>query len=206
MPGKTTVACTHEQYETLITTIFNGVYDANIRPNPRIATALELQANTGLRIGDILSLRMSNILKDGERYRFNMIEEKTGKKRTFTIPTAVYDFLHEYVEKCQIRDNEIIFPLSERAIQKHLKKVCDYLGPAYSNISSHSFRKYFGTSIYYANGCDLELVRRLFQHSSAVVTARYLGISDQKIDEALQNHVKLVTFEKYGDWNSKQPD
>lgn len=191
MPGKTTVACTHEQYETLISNIFAGIGN-KILPNPRIATALEIQANTGLRIGDILSLRMSCIIKDGNRYRFNMCEEKTGKKRTFIVPTAVYDFLHEYVDKYGFGVDDVIFPITERAVQKHLRRVCDILGHEYDHISTHSFRKYFGTEIYYANNCDLELVRRLYQHSSAAVTARYLGISDKKIDDALQNHVRLV--------------
>lgn len=191
MAGKTTVACTHEQYETLISTIFEGIGTA-ILPNPRIATALEIQANTGLRIGDIVSLRMSCIIKDGNRYRFNMFEEKTGKKRTFIIPPAVYGFLREYVDKFGIGEDDVIFSVTERQVQKHLKKVCDYLGHEYVYVSTHSFRKYFGTEIYYANGCDLELVRRLYQHSSAAVTARYLGISDKKIDDALQNHVRLV--------------
>ena len=195
MPGKTTVPCTHEQYETLISVIFAGV-DTYIMPNPRVATLLEVQANTGLRIGDILLLKMNSFIMDRDKYRFDMVEEKTGKKRNFTIPNAVYSFLREYADKCGLNDDDIIVPLSERAVQKHLKKVCDYLGPEYKNISTHSFRKYFGTEIYYANGCDLELVRRLYQHSSAAVTARYLGVTDKKIDEALQKHVRLVSVRK----------
>ena len=192
MPGKTTVACSHAQYEQLINLIFLG-NGKNIQPNPRIATALEIQANTGLRIGDILSLRLSYIIHDGDVYRFNMREEKTGKKRNFIVPKAIYEFLKEFTEKNGIGPDDVIFPLSERAVQKHLKKVCDYLGDGYEHISTHSFRKYFGTEIYYANNCDIELVRRLYQHSSAAITARYLGITDEKIDAALNNHVRLVS-------------
>ena len=78
MPGKTTVPCTHEQYETLISVIFAGV-DTYIMPNPRVATLLEVQANTGLRIGDILLLKMNSFIMDRDKYRFDMVEEKTGK-------------------------------------------------------------------------------------------------------------------------------
>ena len=81
MAGKTTVACTQEQYEVLITTIFQGIGSA-VMPNPRVATILEIEANTGLRIGDVLSLKRGSIIKDGARYRFNITEQKTGKKRT----------------------------------------------------------------------------------------------------------------------------
>lgn len=192
MAGKTTIACSREQYETLITTIFTGIGTA-ILPNPRIATILEIEANTGRRIGDILALRMNCIIKTADGYRFDMIEQKTNKRYNFPVPDAVFNFLSDYCNKYGVKDGNLIFPISERAVQKHLAKVCDYLGAGYENISSHSFRKYFGTSIYYANGCDLELVRRLYQHSSAAVTARYLGISDGRIREALENHVNLIS-------------
>lgn len=78
MPGKTIIACTSEQYNTLITLIYEGVGNS-IQPNPRVATVLVVEANTGLRIGDILTLRLNDIIKDGNRYRFNITEKKTGK-------------------------------------------------------------------------------------------------------------------------------
>ena len=56
MAGKTTTACTHEQYETIIKTLYEGIGDC-VQPNPRIATILVIEANVGLRIGDTLSLR-----------------------------------------------------------------------------------------------------------------------------------------------------
>ena len=37
------------------------------RPNERVATALVLEANLGLRISDIIHLRLADIVKDGER-------------------------------------------------------------------------------------------------------------------------------------------
>ena len=195
MAGKTTVACTQAQYEELITTIFKGIGTA-ILPNPRVATILEIEANTGLRIGDVLSLRRGSIIKDGDRYRFNIVEQKTGKKRTFTVPAQVYDFIENYCDIAGIGVNEQIFPITVRAVQKHLQRVIDYLGDDYAHISTHSFRKKFGTDIYYANGCDIELVRRLFQHSSATVTSRYLGVTDKRMDAALSKNVNLVKVSK----------
>lgn len=62
MAGKTTTACTHEQYETIIKTLYEGIGDC-IQPNPRIATILVIEANVGLRIGDTLSLRRSSFIK-----------------------------------------------------------------------------------------------------------------------------------------------
>ena len=42
------------------------------------------------------------------------------------------------------------FPVTERAVQKQLHIVCDYLG--YDGISTHSFRKWYATEIYKNSG------------------------------------------------------
>lgn len=75
-------------------------------------------------------------------------------------------------------------------VLKQLRKVCDYC--EYEGISTHSFRKFFATQIYLNNGHDIMLVKRLLQYSSAATTERYIGISSKKVEEALQNHVKLI--------------
>lgn len=82
MANKTTVALTLDQYKEMIETMKTGGCD--FRSNERIATALVLEANLGLRIEDILSLRLEDIISDGGRYRLNITEKKTSKKRTFT--------------------------------------------------------------------------------------------------------------------------
>ena len=53
--NKKTLALTEEQYKEIIDTIRTGFLSS--RPNQRIATALVLEANLGLRISDILQLR-----------------------------------------------------------------------------------------------------------------------------------------------------
>ena len=173
MAGKTTTACTHEQYETIIKTLYEGIGDC-IQPNPRIATILVIEANVGLRIGDTLSLRRSSFIKTPSGHAFNIVEHKTGKIRRFKVQEQVYNFLLEYADSEGIEGDDLIFPIGVRAVQKH------------------SFRKYFGTEIYYKNGKDIELVRRLYQHSSAAVTARYLGVTDEKIEQALDSHVDII--------------
>lgn len=68
--------------------------------------------------------------------------------------------------------------------------VCDYLG--YKGISTHSYRKYFATSIYKNNQYNIEIVRVLLQHSSVATTQRYIGLQRREIEQALQSHIKLV--------------
>lgn len=190
--NKETIALTDEQYVKIIQTIRSGFVCKDghkVKPNNRIAVALMLEANLGLRICDILDLRLSSIIKDGERYRLNIIEKKSGLKRNFTVPLEVYVFIQSYALENNINPAAKLFDMSERAVTKHLKLVCDHLG--YSGIGSHSFRKYFATSIYVNNHYDINLVRVLLQHSSTVTTQRYIGLQSKDIENALQNHIKL---------------
>lgn len=191
--NKKTIALTQNQYEEIITAIRNGFIclDGHVaKPNIRIAMALILEANLGLRIGDILTLKLSDIVRDGRRYRLNIVEQKTKKRREFTVPLEVYSYIQNYALEHHIDPNARLFPISERAINKHLKLVCDSLG--LSGIGTHSFRKFFATTIYVNNGYDINLVRILLQHSSVSITQKYISLQNQVIETALQNHIHLL--------------
>ena len=85
--NKRTVALTTEMYEEIITTMRAG--GAGFRANDRVATALVLEGNLGIRISDIMKLRLKDIILDGNRYRLEIIEKKTSKKRVFTVPLVI---------------------------------------------------------------------------------------------------------------------
>ena len=186
--NKKTKALTTEQYKEIIQTMREGF--SGCRANDRIATALVLEGNLGLRISDIIKLRPCDIVRDGDRFRLEVVEQKTGKRRVFTVPLLIQQYIENYCLRNGIRHTDMIFSITERAVQKQLKIVCDYLG--YDGISTHSFRKWYATEIYNANGYDIALVQRLLQHSSASTTQRYIGIEPQKIETAIQNHAQLI--------------
>lgn len=186
--NKKTKALTTEQYKEIIQTMKEGF--CGCRPNERVATALVLEGNLGLRISDIVKLRLCDIVLDGDRYRLEIVEQKTGKSRVFTVPLVIQQYIENYCLRNGLRRDERIFPLTERAIQKQLKIVCDYLG--FEGISTHSFRKWYATEIYKNSGYDIALVQRLLQHSSASVTQRYIGIEPQRIEAAIEGHTQLL--------------
>ena len=186
--NKKTKALTTEQYKEIIQTMKEGF--CGCRPNERIATILVLEGNLGLRISDILNLRLCDIVRDGDRFRLEVVEQKTGKRRIFTVPLVIQQYIENYCLRNGIQKTDTIFPISERAVQKQLAIVCDYLG--FEGISTHSFRKWYATEIYKANGYDIALVQRLLQHSSATTTQRYIGIEPQRIEQAIQNHANLL--------------
>ena len=186
--NKKTTALTTAQYQDIIQTMKTGF--SGCRPNERIATALVLEGNLGLRISDILKLRLSDIVRDGDRYRLEITEQKTGKQRVFTVPLVIQQYMENYCLRNGIRLNDLMFPITERAVQKQLALVCDYLG--YAGISTHSFRKWYATEIYKSSGYDIALVQRLLQHSSAAVTQRYIGMEPRRIEQAIEGHAQLI--------------
>lgn len=151
------VALTKEQYETIIKTIRDG--SSFFRPNERLANILICEANLGIRIGDILKLTPSSFVLDGGRWRLDIVEEKTGKKRKFTVPLLLKQHLDIYCLKRKILPNKRIFPINQRAVYNVLEKVTKYLG--YKNVSTHFFRRFFATNIYESSGSPATLLHNI---------------------------------------------
>lgn len=183
-----TKVITQEQYREIINLLKTGFL--NVRPNNQIAIALVLEANLGLRIGDVLNLKLNSIIKDGRRYRLNIIEEKTKKNREFTVPIEIYNYIQQYCIDNKISSNENIFNVKTRQVQTVLKKVVEYLG--YNDISTHSFRKFYATQIYVNNNYNIMLVKELLQHASVETTQKYIGIGSEELERAIKNNLNLI--------------
>lgn len=194
--NKKTRALSEDEYKNVMEAIMCGFKYTDdkgkvktFRPNKRLAVILQTEAVSGMRIGDVLKLRMSDIVRDGERFRLDVIEEKTGKKREFTVKKELYNSLKQYGLDNDIPSASPLFAKNgkiptERAIQKQLAIVCQHL--RLDNVSTHSFRKMFATKVYTDSGYNVRLVQQLLQHSSITTTQRYLGTTSKQIEDALQ--------------------
>lgn len=193
--NKRTRAIDDETYKQIISTMQKGFKYEGVqyKPNERIATVFQLEYNLGLRVGDILNLTMDSFMRDGNRYRLDIHEQKTGKYRNFTVPVEIYNFIRDYAYDNSINPKARLFPITERAILKHLKATCKYL--KIEGIGSHSFRKAFATNVYVNNHYNIELVRVLLQHSSVTVTQRYIGIGSKELEDAIEKNINLCKTE-----------
>ena len=144
-----------------------------------------------MRIGDCTKLKLNSFIREGDNYKYNIVEEKTGKKRTCIIPNEIYLMISDYAKENNKENNEIIFKHSIRAIQYKLKNVANYLGDEYKDISTHSFRKCAGMRMYRLSGNDIELTRKFLNHSSINTTQRYLGVNDEEINKILSMSYKI---------------
>lgn len=189
--NKRCVACTDEQYEGCVKLLRDGfmLEGRRVKPNIRIATVVVLQATLGLRLGDTLNLKLSSFIKDGDRWRLDIKEEKTGKVRTFTVPIEVYSFIQSYAYDNDIQKDAKLFDISERQVERHLNLVFQKMGMPLRTSGSHMFRKYFAYKVYVGNEYDISLVQTLLQHSSPSTTRLYINVSKKRIEDALAKTV-----------------
>ena len=194
MANKKTRAVSRDELNLIIDTINTGFTLPNgkrVRSNERIGICLLLEAQLGVRIGDIVSLKLSSFEFSNGKYRLNIVEQKTGKTRHFLVPTEVYIFLQDYALRNNIKPTQRLFDISVRAVQNHLQLTCEFLN--LHGIGSHSMRKHFSQQIYENNGYDVLLVKELLQHSNVAITQRYLGVSSQRAEQALKKHIVIPT-------------
>ncbi len=169
------------EYREIISLMLNGFItekDGVFKPNKQAALALQLEASLGLRIGDILALRLHNF-KNGKLVR---VEDKTNKLQYRDINRTVYGHIMDYAIDNSLTPADKLFNISVRTVQKRLKTAVDYLG--LGNISTHSFRKMYATFAYEENGNNLELVKELLNHTSIATTQRYIRVLQQAINAA----------------------
>lgn len=155
--------------------------EKTFRPNYQVALALQLQASLGLRIGDVLDLRLKNF-KNG---KLEITEDKTDKLQYRDIDAGITNAVYQYAVENNIKNNDKLFNIGVRAVQKQLKIVTDYLG--LENISTHSFRKLYAVTAYEDNNNNIELVKELLNHTSIATTQRYIRVSQQAINKASKN-------------------
>lgn len=173
-----------EEYEKIISLCKTGFTYTDeygvphvFRPNKQLGMTFILQANLGLRIADVMKLKPITFKND----KLEIIEKKTGKLQYRTINKNLKELIYEYAMENNIKSNDYIIKVTVRAIQKQLDIITKYLG--LTNISSHSFRKLFGVTVYNQTNGNIELLKELFNHSNISTTQRYIKVSQKEIDE-----------------------
>ena len=196
MANKKTSCINDEQFDEIVNLIYKGSSDGKIKPSEEIALMLTITGNSALRIGDCTKLKLKSFIREGSDYKYNIVEEKTGKKRTCIVPEEIYKLIEEYAKKNNKKVDEYIFNHTIRAIQYKLKNIAKYLGENYRDIGTHSFRKCAGMRVYRLSGNDIELTRKFLNHSSVSTTQRYLGVNDDEINKILKSSYKIPFKEK----------
>ncbi|EMF0319308.1 TPA: tyrosine-type recombinase/integrase [Enterococcus faecium] len=144
---------------------------------------------TGLRISDILNLKVSDVKN---KIQTEIIEIKTGKKRTVHLKSLTSNII-DYLNTEHDGESEWLFPSptdSSRQLASHqyykiLQKVANNLGLDY--IGTHTLRKTFSYFFLKQNKGDIVTLMKILNHSSQAVTLRYAGIEEEDIKAKLED-------------------
>lgn len=148
-----------------------------------------LGINSGLRISDLLKLKISDVFeKNKVKDRIRLREIKTGKYKDFPLSDNTKQAIKEYLKTRDYKENEPLFLsrknkgfLMRNQAYKLINDVAKSVGIK-EKIGTHTLRKTFGYHAY-NNGYDIALIQKLFNHSSPSVTLRYIGITQDEMDD-----------------------
>ena len=143
--------------------------------------------NTGLRAGDLVKLKVSDVKR---KKRIVIQEGKTNKPRTLNL-TNIYDEIQSYISTV---NSEWRFP--SRKGDKHITTTQAYrqLNKAAAmvdiedGIGTHTMRKTFGYW-YYKQTKDVARLQKILNHSHPEVTLIYIGITAEEIEDSLNEFV-----------------
>lgn len=150
----------------------------------------EMGINTGLRVSDLLQLKVKDVRN---KDYIEMWEQKTGKHKKFKIRKSMKEKISKYIEGKS--DDQYLFyserskdkprPISRNHAWRILKEAAAEAGIK-ENIGTHTLRKTYGYWMYKETK-DVALLQNLFNHASPAVTLRYIGINQDRMDEANDN-------------------
>lgn len=149
--------------------------------------------NIGLRISDILKLKVRDVRKKTHIY---LRATKTGKEIKLPIEPYVQKELNRFI--AGRNDNDYLFvgrqkkrktglsnqPLDRSTVYKMLNIVAKKFGLD-EQIGCHTMRKTFGYHFYLATK-NIALLMEIFGHSSQTITLRYIGFTQDSIDQAMK--------------------
>lgn len=150
----------------------------------------EIGINTGLRVSDLISLKVKDVKG---KIHLHITEGKTKKKKQFYIQ-HISDVIETYTKN--MNDEDWLFPSRKTDKEGNMKPIsriqayniinkgADMVG--IEKIGTHSMRKTFGYW-YYKKDKDVAYLMKIFNHSSQEVTLRYIGIEQEEIDNTLKD-------------------
>lgn len=158
--------------------------------------------NLGIRASDLCGLQYNFFMNDDGSFKdyYTLQPKKTKKTKKFvklyfneTVKKAIVDYvsvypiqdMHEYLFKSRKGNGHI----TEIALGKIIKDTAKEVGIE-RNICSHSLRKTFGYHVWH-NAEDKEksliILQTIFNHSSPMMTKKYIGLMDDEIGDVFND-------------------
>lgn len=151
--------------------------------NLKHKTILCLMYSTGVRVGEVINLRVCDI--DSSRMVINILDAKGGKDRQVTLDPTMLDLLRVYFKEYKPKDflfnGQFEAYYSARSIAQFLQKYANLAGIK-KRVYPHLIRHCNATHLLEA-GTDMSIIQRLLGHQSIKTTQGYSHISNNLISK-----------------------
>ncbi len=161
-----------------------------------------MQVGTGFRGGDLLSLRIKQVkrMKSGEVFRLQ--ESKTSKKRLMELNDLGADALAALIAErvaAGAGDDDWVFvsqsnmtsnagrPLTNVSLTRLWKHWCASAG-LQGQFGAHTGRKSLGYLTRVEDGVGIEVIQKLYGHSSPRVTQAYICVMDDEVQAIVRKN------------------
>ncbi len=150
-----------------------------------ISNYIIVATNTGLRSSDVLPLTWEDL----RNKTIDVIEKKTKKKKTIAINEEIHEIIKpDYTGSPFLSKKKTI--VSVQHLNVVFKSVFAEQIKNGLNVSTHTFRKSFGRTIFKNNNeseKSLIYLMDLFNHADLKTTRTYLGIRQEELNELYLN-------------------
>ena len=164
--------------------------------SPRDLLLFILGINTGLRVQDLLKLKVADLMDKAVGDSLVVREQKTGKSNVIVINKEIKARFDEYVNALVPEADFYLFKsrkgvnysLTTHAVTKLVKKWCAEIN-LQGNFGAHTLRKTWCFQQRKAFGTSWELIAQRLNHSNPSVTRRYLGVQTEEVEQVLMHTI-----------------
>ena len=142
---------------------------------------------TGLSFIDIKQLTAEHIVKDREgNFWIRKARQKTKNMCNIPLLDIPLAIIEKYKDNPKCQKQNVLLPVPcNQKMNSYLKEISDLCG-IHKEISTHTARHSYATSVCLANGVSIENVAKMLGHSNINMTKRYARVLDQSILNDMQ--------------------
>ncbi|WP_042357114.1 tyrosine-type recombinase/integrase [Bacillus rubiinfantis] len=152
--------------------------------------------NTGIRVHDLLSLKVSDVYNRGEIKEFLAVDdERSESPKMHYLNQQVRTALEAYLKQGRLHDGDFLFkskknnlPITRQQAYRIINGAAKEAGVT-EKIGMHTLRKTFGYHAY-KKGIAISILMNIYNHHSPAETLRYLGI-DKNEEKYIKVDVNL---------------
>lgn len=138
--------------------------------------------NTGIRVSDLLSLKVSNVWDGGDIKEFLFLKDSfSGEESAYYLNYQIQLELATYFNSQDLNEDDFLFkskknaqPITRQQAYRIINKAAKEVG-IQEKIGMHTLRKTFGYHAY-RKGIAISILMKIYHHHSASETLKYIGI------------------------------